>query len=97
MTDVTDARQLRTVTADGRVVIPYAIQQALGVEFGGQVTFNVEHGVVTIRPSGITQVMEQAKDRPAATVGWADIKAELNALLEAASRNRVTEPEKILE
>ena len=39
--------EVRTVTADGRVVVPWVIQRALGLEHGGPVRFHVENGVVT--------------------------------------------------
>ena len=38
----------RTVTADGRTVVPWAIQEALGVEYGGQICFRLEDGIVTL-------------------------------------------------
>ena len=40
--------EVRTVTSNGRIVVPWAIQQALGLEQGGPVCFRVENGVVTI-------------------------------------------------
>src|SRR5580765_5032413 len=40
--------EVRTVIADGRVVIPWVIQRALGLEHGGPVRFRVENGVVTV-------------------------------------------------
>ncbi len=40
--------EVRTVTSNGRMVVPWAIQQALGLEQGGPVCFRVENGIVTI-------------------------------------------------
>jgi bifunctional DNA-binding transcriptional regulator/antitoxin component of YhaV-PrlF toxin-antitoxin module len=40
--------EVRTVTADGRLVVPWAVQRALGLEHGGPVRFHVENGVVTL-------------------------------------------------
>lgn len=40
--------EVRTVTADGRVVVPWVIQRALGLEHGGPIRFRVENGVVTL-------------------------------------------------
>jgi len=94
---MSDAREIRSVTADGRVVIPFAIQLALGIENGGQVCFELENGVVTLRSTAIRRSASLPSGRGNAAAGWADIKAELNALLDAASKARVSEPERILE
>jgi bifunctional DNA-binding transcriptional regulator/antitoxin component of YhaV-PrlF toxin-antitoxin module len=40
--------EVRTVTANGRIVVPWVIQLALGLEHGGPVRFRVEDGVVTL-------------------------------------------------
>ena len=40
--------EIRTVTSNGRLVVPWSIQQALGLEEGGPIRFRVENGVVTI-------------------------------------------------
>ncbi len=40
--------EVRTVTADGRLVVPWVIQRALGLEHGGPVRFRVDNGVVTL-------------------------------------------------
>ena len=42
--------EIRTVTSNGRLVVPWSIQQALGLEEGGPIRFRVENGVVTIAP-----------------------------------------------
>ena len=94
---MSDAREIRSVTADGRVVIPFAIQLVLGIENGGQVCFELDNGVVTLRSTAIRHVAPLPGGRGNTAAGWADIKAELNALLDAASRARVSEPERIIE
>ncbi len=91
---MSDARELRTVTADGRVILPYSFQLALGVENGGQVYFVLKDGVVTLQAAQV-RMREPSVDRLALSAGWADIRAELNELLDAAARTRVAEPEKI--
>ena len=93
---MSDAREMRSVTADGRVVIPFSIQLALGIENGGQVCFVLENGRVTLESTAIN-LSAGLKSRPASAAGWADIKAELNALLDAASKARVSEPVRIIE
>jgi bifunctional DNA-binding transcriptional regulator/antitoxin component of YhaV-PrlF toxin-antitoxin module len=40
--------EVRTITADGRLVVPWVIQRALGLEQGGPVRFRVDNGVVTL-------------------------------------------------
>ena len=83
--------EVRTVTADGRVVVPWVIQRALGLEHGGPVRFHVENGVVTL-------VAAEAKpaEAPRYAAGTerkrADIRAELAAelktLMDVAERDR---------
>jgi len=98
MTSAADIRQIRTVTADGRVVIPFIFQLALGVENGGQVVFVLENGGVTIRAAEIRKAPTPvAAERPSLNSAWADIKAELNELIDASSKGRVSEPERIIE
>ena len=40
--------EFRTLTGDGRIVIPWVVQEALGLAHGGQICFHVENGVVTL-------------------------------------------------
>lgn len=79
-----DLEEVRTVTIDGRVVIPWMIQQALGLEHGGPVCFRVENGVVTLR------AVDRRGARPTARPGdvRAALTSELKTLLEARERDR---------
>lgn len=83
--------EVRTVTADGRLVVPWVIQQALGLEHGGPVRFRVENGVVTLlavdaRRPAADQVVEPRRG---------DIRAalaeELRTLLNVAERDHAKE------
>ncbi len=83
--------EVRTVTADGRVVVPWVIQRALGLEHGGPIRFHVENGVVTLvavnpRPSDLDPIIANPKLRRAEA--RAILAAELQMLLEAAERDR---------
>lgn len=37
-----------TITAKGQTTVPKAIRQALGVSYGGRITFRVEDGIVSV-------------------------------------------------
>jgi len=37
-----------TITAKGQTTVPKAIRQALGVSYGGRITFRVEDGTVSV-------------------------------------------------
>jgi bifunctional DNA-binding transcriptional regulator/antitoxin component of YhaV-PrlF toxin-antitoxin module len=86
--------EVRTVTADGRVVIPWVIQRALGLEHGGPVRFRVVDGVVTV-----CAVDARRSDNPRTDDGAhprrTDIRAalatELKTLLDAAERDRANQ------
>ena len=86
--------EVRTVTADGRVVIPWVIQRALGLEHGGPVRFRVEGGVVTVRAVDARK-SDAARDADGAQPRRADIRAalttELKTLLDAAERDRANQ------
>jgi len=75
-------RQVRPVAADGRVVIPWAVQRELGIEEGGSVCFVVEDGIVTLLAAGPGAAeaapAEADNDRLEA---WAELRAELAKLL----------------
>ena len=84
--------EVRTVTADGRVVVPWVIQRALGLEHGGTVRFHVEDGVVTLVGAEAGAV---EPPKPVVTAGnrsraemRAELAAELRVLLEVAERDR---------
>jgi bifunctional DNA-binding transcriptional regulator/antitoxin component of YhaV-PrlF toxin-antitoxin module len=84
--------EVRTITADGRLVVPWVIQRALGLEHGGPVRFQVENGVVTLiavdaRRSDAGHAVQPRRD---------DVRAklaeELRTLLSASERDRANEP-----
>lgn len=82
--------EVRTVTADGRVVIPWVIQRALGLDHGGPIRFRVENGTVTL----LAVDARKPDAAPEATPRRTDIRSalaeELNTLLAAAQRDRAT-------
>jgi bifunctional DNA-binding transcriptional regulator/antitoxin component of YhaV-PrlF toxin-antitoxin module len=83
--------EIRTVTADGRLVVPWVIQRALGLEHGGPVRFRVENGVVTLvaveaRPAEVP-VDAATAERNRADLR-AELVAELRTLMEVADRDR---------
>lgn len=86
--------EVRTVTANGRVVVPWTIQRALGLDHGGSVQFRVEDGVVTLRAVEVHQAPAEATVDGAGPrrtdVRWA-LAAELKTILDAAERDRANE------
>jgi bifunctional DNA-binding transcriptional regulator/antitoxin component of YhaV-PrlF toxin-antitoxin module len=83
--------EVRTVTADGRLVVPWVIQRALGLEHGGPVRFYVENGVVTV-VAVEAKLAEAPPPEPGVERSRAEIRAELAAelhtLIEVADRDR---------
>jgi bifunctional DNA-binding transcriptional regulator/antitoxin component of YhaV-PrlF toxin-antitoxin module len=82
-----DVEEVRTITPDGRLIVPWIVQRALGLEHGGPVRFRVENGVVTLssaegRRSGSVTAID-AGSRP--TDVRAALKQELDALLNSTS------------
>jgi bifunctional DNA-binding transcriptional regulator/antitoxin component of YhaV-PrlF toxin-antitoxin module len=79
--------EVRTVTADGRLVVPWVIQRALGLEHGGPVRFRVENGVVTL-----IAVDARRRDGEASAPRHGDFRqelaAELHTLLAVSERDR---------
>lgn len=86
--------EVRTITPDGRLVVPWVVQRALGLEHGGPVRFRVENGLVTLLS------MESRKPRANPPDGAephrADVRAaltaELKTLLDTSERDRANEP-----
>ena len=76
--------EVRTITADGRLVVPWVIQRELGLEHGGPVRFRVENGVVTL-------VAVDARQRDGAEPRRGDVRSalatELKTLLTVAERD----------
>jgi len=86
--------EIRTITPDGRVVVPWVIQRALGLEHGGPVRFRVVDGAVMLvavdgRKSASIQPGGSAE--PRRTDIRATLAAELKTLLETAERDRANE------
>ena len=81
--------EVRTITATGRVVVPWVIQRALGLDHGGQVVFRVENGAVTLVAAEARKA-EQVGATPVADTKYA-LMMELKALLDAADRDRLAE------
>jgi bifunctional DNA-binding transcriptional regulator/antitoxin component of YhaV-PrlF toxin-antitoxin module len=83
--------EVRTVTADGRLIVPWVIQRALGLEHGGPVRFQVENGVVTL-----VAVEAKPVEAPPTEAGIArnraeiraELAAELKTLMDVAERDR---------
>ena len=83
--------EVRTVTADGRVVVPWVIQRALGLEHGGPVRFHVENGVVTlvaVEPKAAEAPLSAVSSERNRTAIRAELAAELKTLMEVAERDR---------
>jgi bifunctional DNA-binding transcriptional regulator/antitoxin component of YhaV-PrlF toxin-antitoxin module len=86
--------EVRTITADGRVVVPWVIQRALGLEHGGPVRFRVVDGTVTLiavdgRKSASVRPADNAE--PRRTDVRTVLAAELETLLETVERDRAIE------
>jgi bifunctional DNA-binding transcriptional regulator/antitoxin component of YhaV-PrlF toxin-antitoxin module len=86
--------EVRTVTSTGRVVVPWVIQRALGLDHGGQVVFKVENGAVTLISAEALKAQADAAMN-SETTQPADTKhalmMELRALLDASDRDRLAE------
>jgi len=87
--------EVRTVTADGRVVIPWVIQRALGLDHGGPVRFRVVDGSVVLiavdAPRNAETPRHMNGSEPRRTDVRAVLAAELKTLLEVAERDRALE------
>ncbi len=80
--------EVRTVTANGRMIVPWSIQRALGLEHGGSVRFRVEDGVVTLEAANARNTHTA---EPRGTGIRTALSAELRMLLVAAERDRANE------
>jgi bifunctional DNA-binding transcriptional regulator/antitoxin component of YhaV-PrlF toxin-antitoxin module len=88
--------EVRTITADGRLVVPWVIQRALGLEHGGPVRFRVDNGVVSLvavdgrRPDAHAhaELPADGAQPERRTDVRQELAAELNALLAAASAQK---------
>jgi len=88
--------EIRTITPDGRLVVPWIIQRALGLEHGGPVRFRVENGVVTLLAveSGRPRTPPEDGAEPRRPDVRAALTAELKSLLNTTERDRANEPAK---
>jgi bifunctional DNA-binding transcriptional regulator/antitoxin component of YhaV-PrlF toxin-antitoxin module len=84
--------EVRTVTADGRLVVPWVVQRALGLEHGGPVRFRVDNGVVTLLAVDARRTAAGNGAEPRRTDVRTVLAKELKTLLEAAERDRANEP-----
>jgi len=87
--------EVRTITSDGRLVVPWVIQRALGLEHGGAVRFRVEDGVVTLM--GLERRRSAAEPgatnaAPRRTDIRSELAEELKTLLSVAERERARSP-----
>jgi|HubBroStandDraft_1064217.scaffolds.fasta_scaffold821709_1 bifunctional DNA-binding transcriptional regulator/antitoxin component of YhaV-PrlF toxin-antitoxin module len=83
--------EIRTVTADGRLVVPWVIQRALGLEHGGPVRFRVDNGVVTLIAVDARKTPTGASAdgaTPRRTDVRQELAEELNTLLAVSGRDR---------
>ena len=79
--------EVRTVTADGRLVVPWVIQRALGLEHGGPVRFRVENGVVTLIAVDARR-RDSEESAPRRGDFRQELAAELHTLLAVSERDR---------
>jgi bifunctional DNA-binding transcriptional regulator/antitoxin component of YhaV-PrlF toxin-antitoxin module len=84
--------EVRTVTADGRLVVPWVVQRALGLEHGGPVRFRVDNGVVTLLAVDGRRTAASNDAAPRRTDVRTVLAEELKTLLNAADRDRANEP-----
>jgi len=83
--------EVRTVTADGRLVVPWVIQRVLGLQHGGPVRFQVENGVVTLIAVDAPPAEASDDAEPPRANIKAKLAEELKTLLEVAERDRALE------
>jgi bifunctional DNA-binding transcriptional regulator/antitoxin component of YhaV-PrlF toxin-antitoxin module len=84
--------EVRMVTANGRLVIPWVIQRALGLDHGGAVLFRVENGAVTLLPAERREPgLGEVSEKPPASGSKDALMTELRTVLDAADRDRSAE------
>jgi bifunctional DNA-binding transcriptional regulator/antitoxin component of YhaV-PrlF toxin-antitoxin module len=83
--------EVRTVTATGRLVIPWVIQRALGLDHGGPVLFRVENGAVTLLPAEHREPPVMSGQQTPVVDSKDALITELRTLLDAADRDRTAE------
>lgn len=55
---------LRTIDKAGRVVVPKAMRDALGLASGGQVEVDIDDGRIVISPMSVPKHLEMRNGRP---------------------------------
>ena len=71
--------EICTITAKGQTTVPKAVRQALGVGYGGHITFWMEGGAVTMRALAPEADREGTAEDPALTLFLALLEAGLAA------------------
>jgi antitoxin PrlF len=67
-----------TITAKGQTTVPKAIRQALGVSYGGRITFRVENGTVSVH---VAEPLEDPALTPFLALLECDIAGRPDALV----------------
>lgn len=90
---MSDIDEVRTVTVDGRLIVPWVIQRALGLAHGGPVRFRVDKGTVIMQ--AVESHDPKARRAAEAQRGPDDVRrelaSELNELLAISERNLPSE------
>ncbi|WP_158925212.1 type II toxin-antitoxin system PrlF family antitoxin [Acidisphaera sp. S103] len=90
-----------TITAKGQTTVPKAVRQALGVSYGGRVTFRVEDGTVSVHAAAeadedpfLALLERDIAARPEALV---PLTPELAARMTAATQGVAADPDAPIE
>ncbi len=94
-----------TITAKGQTTVPKAIRQALGVGYGGRITFRVEDGTVSVRaviepeedPALAPFLALLERDMAARPEALVPLTPEMAARMTAATEGVETDPEAPIE
>ena len=78
-------RKVATITAKGQITLPKPIRQALGVDFGGKVAFDL-HGTQVV----VTRVEDESHEDPAIGIFLALLKKDIES-----GRRITTLPERL--
>ena len=93
-----------TITAKGQTTVPKAIRQALGVSYGGRITFRVDGGTVSVHAAEPDQdpaltpflaLLEQ--DHAARPQALVPLTPDLAARIAAATQGVTADPEAPIE
>jgi antitoxin PrlF len=94
-----------TITAKGQTTVPRAIRQALGVSYGGRISFRVEDGTVSVHavaqpqkdPALAPFLALLERDIAARPEALAQLAPELAARMTAATEGVEVDPEAPIE